>query len=219
MLLDKLYKLFSVPRSLFYSVKLFGVSNGIRIPLWIAPAVKVHGLKKNAIKIDNIRHSKVFFGFGGSEGISANKSALIIVNDSIIVFKGNANFASGTVIRLDNGILQFGERFSCNKNCFISCSDKITFGDDCLLGWSVNIRDADGHQVLLKNRLKASKRSVVIGNHVWIASHVDILKGVNIPEGCVIGYRSCVTKSITTSHSLIVGYPAKPIQNDIAWVE
>lgn len=56
-----------------------------------------------------------------------------------------------------------------------------------------------------------------IGEHVWIASYVDVLKGVNIPDGSVIAYRSCVTKAFNEKGSLIAGYPAKVIRDNIEW--
>ena len=52
---------------------------------------------------------------------------------------------------------------------------------------------------------------------MWIASFVDILKGVVIPDGCVIGYRSCLTGLYTSKNSLIAGYPAREIQGNIEW--
>ena len=52
---------------------------------------------------------------------------------------------------------------------------------------------------------------------MWIAANVDILKGVHVGDGCVIGYRSCLTKSIEDEHCLIAGYPAKILKRNIFW--
>ena len=52
--------------------------------------------------------------------------------------------------------------------------------------------------------------SISIGNDVWIASNVVILKGVSIGDGSVIAAGSVVTKSID-SYTVVAGVPAKEI--------
>lgn len=44
-----------------------------------------------------------------------------------------------------------------------------------------------------------------IGNHVWIASHVDILKGCFVPDGCVLGFKSLVTSKFNDENCIIAG--------------
>ena len=70
---------------------------------------------------------------------------------------------------------------------------------------------------MYENEKKVSQLPVEIGNHVWIAAFVDILKGVNIPSDSVVAYRSCVTKPFFNEHSLIAGYPAKQIKEQVNW--
>ena len=50
---------------------------------------------------------------------------------------------------------------------------------------------------------------VVIGDYVWVAADVTILRGVTIGEHSVIGTRSLVTHDIAP-HTLAFGQPAKP---------
>lgn len=64
---------------------------------------------------------------------------------------------------------------------------------------------------------KPSHKPVHIGNHVWIASEVKILKGVSIADGCVIALGSIVTKSFDEENILIGGFPAKKIQDNVSW--
>lgn len=51
----------------------------------------------------------------------------------------------------------------------------------------------------------------VIGNDVWIASNVVILRGVKIGNGAVIGASSVVTKDVEP-YSIVVGVPARVIK-------
>ena len=96
--------------------------------------------------MDEKKFGIVSIGFHGSEGLEKNRTS-IIIKEGIIRFKGKANLSSGTSIRVDVGNLIFGNEFSCNNNCFFSCSAGITFGEDVLLGWNINVRDSDGHVI------------------------------------------------------------------------
>lgn len=210
-------KIMGIPKSILYNIRIFGIIKGITLPILFSNNTKLYGIRKNSIVISTNK-SRIFIGFGGTAGINASKHTEIILGKTgKIVFNGNAIFSSGTVVRVDNGICTFGDNFNCNKNCFISCAESITFGNDCLLGWNVNIRDSDGHSIFENHKQQVSKKSVNIGNNVWIASNVDILKGVFIGNNNVIGYRSCVTKSIFEEHCLIAGYPAKVLKRNIEW--
>lgn len=56
-----------------------------------------------------------------------------------------------------------------------------------------------------------SKGKIVIGNDCWIGEDVVILSGVTIGDGCCIGARSVVTKSLEP-YSICVGAPCKSIK-------
>ena len=60
-------------------------------------------------------------------------------------------------------------------------------------------------------------KPICIGNSVWIASHVDILKGSSIPDGCVLGFKSLLTSKFKDENCIIAGIPAKILKKDIHW--
>lgn len=210
-------KLISLPRSFVINVRLFGIGGGYKIPLLIDNHIKVEGIRRGAVNIDYAKACSVEIGFSGVRGMRREKGALILGENGSIEFKGSACMSVGTIIRVDSGSLIFGNKFSCNNSCFISCTEGITFGDNVLIGWNVNIRDSDGHTMIRDGEKMESLKKVTIGDHVWIASYVDILKGAAIPDGCVVAYRSCVTKSIDKKNCLVGGYPAKIIRENVDW--
>ena len=116
------------------------------------------------------------------------KTNIIIGKTGKIEFAGKAFIAGGTTIRVENGVCTFCANFSCNTNCFISCTEKVTFGDNCLLGCYVNVRDSDGHTIILNDVEQVSLKSVEI-----------------------------VTKSVNEEHCIIAGYPAKVVRREIDW--
>lgn len=94
----------------------------------------------------------------------------------------------------------------------------ITLGADCMLASAVGIRAGDMHSILDKatgRRINPSK-SIVIGDHVWLARGVTVLKGVSIGSGSVVGAQSLVTEDIPPE-SLAVGVPARVIRSGITW--
>ena len=48
-----------------------------------------------------------------------------------------------------------------------------------------------------------------IGDHVWIASDVTVLRGVRVGDHAVVGAKSLVTADVPP-HTLVYGQPARP---------
>ena len=189
-----------------------------KLPVAIAYNVKIKQSYRNCILIQNSKISPfmIKIGFFGSEAICEHKSIFFMnkKGKGKVVFNGKAKFSSGVVLFNNTGTTTFGKNFSANKNCFISCDNEIIFGNDCLLGWNINIRDSDGHKIYPS---KNAKKNIKIGNHVWICANVNILKNNTIGDNCVVGYNSCLSGISSGDNKLICGYPAKVIKENIEW--
>ncbi len=206
----------SLPKTIYFNFRCLPLKQALRLPIFIKYDVKLGELHPNMIKINApVSRFMIKYGLGGVKGLSTGKSQLWLQNGTI-TFNGKANFAEGCSIR-NNGNLMFGDNFGAGKNCFISCSDEIIFGDDILFAWNGTIRDSDGHTIFMDGMEKPSHKPVHIGNHVWIASEVKILKGITIPDGCIIALGSIVTRSFDEENILIGGYPAKKLQTNVSW--
>jgi acetyltransferase-like isoleucine patch superfamily enzyme len=95
---------------------------------------------------------------------------------------------------------------------------QILIGDDCMLANDIDIRTGDSHSVIdiaSGERLNFPE-DVTIENHVWIAPHVVILKGVSIGSHSVIATGSIVTRSVE-SGVIAAGNPANVIRTGITW--
>ena len=86
---------------------------------------------------------------------------------------------------------------------------EITLGEDVLVGWGVRIVDADMHP--LDRETPERQAPVRIGDRVWIAADVSVLRGVEIGEDTVVGARSVVTRDLPP-RVLALGHPAKPVR-------
>lgn len=211
----------SLPKTIYVNMRLLPFKDAIRLPLIVAydVSVKIKG-KHNSLKVNGgIKPFMMFYGiFKGSEGVpDTGKASLIIENGSTIELNGRSSFQSPCSIRIDGGHLLVGDKFSANKNLFLSCSHEIHLGERLLLGWNVEIRDNDGHTIFHDNVEKKEKAPVVIGNHCWICSHAHILKGTIISDESVIGYKSLVHGRFDEANVLIAGHPAGVVQRNIRW--
>lgn len=117
-------------------------------------------------------------------------------------------------------------------NIVSSEKSKVTFGKYCAVAKNLNIitlnHDYNYPAVqgsFYKNKLQSehpgiknspptkerTKGHVNIGNDVWIGEDVMILSGVTIGDGCCIGAKSVVTKSLPP-YTICVGSPCKPVK-------
>ncbi|MBQ9657917.1 MAG: acyltransferase [Clostridia bacterium] len=152
----------------------------------------------------------------GTRGILSQPSVFEI-SGNLILGKGIL-FGKGAVIRVaKNATLVIGNNLTCNKNLYIQCEKEIVIGNHCLFGWCTSIRDTDGHQLLSNNSIINNSEKIIIGEKVWIASNVDVLKGAIIPNGCVVGTRTLVNKKFDEEGILIVGIPSKKVKSNIKW--
>ncbi len=103
----------------------------------------------------------------------------------------------------------------CNGN------GDVTIGDDCLMSWGIIMRVGDWHTILDAETKKVlnPNKDIVLGNKVWCGSDVYIAKGVTIPDNCVVGARSVVTKQFSEPNCVIVGTPAKVVKTGIIWTK
>lgn len=215
-------KILSVPKSVYINLKVFDFKTAIKLSILVSYNTKLIGVNKGSIVIgDSLRFGKVRIGFGGVDILREGKKSLLrIDNGGKIIFNGLSQFSQGNSIRVGaNGTLIIGNNFTVNKECSIICDGNMKIGNDVLLGWKVNIRDSDGH-VIYDNITKIKnpiRKNVTIGNHVWIASYVDILKGTEIMDNSIMDYKSCILSKFDKSNCIIGGYPAKILRENINW--
>lgn len=95
---------------------------------------------------------------------------------------------------------------------------KILIGQDCMLSNNIIIRTSDSHSIIeneSKKRINHAK-DISIGNHVWIAAWVRILKGSEIKDNSIIALGSIVNSSVP-KNCIVAGIPAKVVKENINW--
>jgi acetyltransferase-like isoleucine patch superfamily enzyme len=96
---------------------------------------------------------------------------------------------------------------------------RIVIGEDCMFSSGIFVRTSDEHPIydLHGGERLNGPQDVILGRHVWIGEGATLGKGANIPEGCVIGARSYVSKRLTRPHSIYAGAPARLMREGVVW--
>lgn len=213
-----LQMLLSIPKTIIFNFHYLPFVQAVKLPFFVHYRTIVNIKNGKIIISKNVTLHRFMIKIGnkGSEGIVEKRYNAVILNGGTIVFKGKAAFGIGSSLRVE-GNLEFGENFNTNRNTFISCTNKITFGKNVLMGWNVSVRDSDGHTLMYNGELQPTIAPVSIGNNVWVCAETHILKGVIVGDNCVIGYKSLLAKGAKNDNVLWAGHPAKIVKDNISW--
>lgn len=176
-------------------------------------------IPKLLLKIQKIKCGKNA-KFYGIPTIIRGKNSSISIGDNFTV---NSSFLSNLVGLYQKSIIfaRDGGKITIGDNVGISgvtiySRESITIGSNTLIGGNTKIFDNDFHPVDPVQRLKSPsenmlKKSVVIGNNVFIGCNCLILKGTKIGDNTTIGAGSVVCGDIP-DNCVAAGNPAKIIK-------
>lgn len=121
-----------------------------------------------------------------------------------------------------NSKITIGDNFSCEDvKLWISGEQnkQIKIGNDCMFSREIILRTSDFHAIFDKTSKKLINTGgdIIVGDHVWVAQRVMVLKRSVIPSGCIIGSHSLVNKKFTKENCIIAGSPAKIVKENIEW--
>lgn len=188
-------------------------------------------IKQNGKKLYNPRIKNLRVNFKGRNNyieirepyfIRKQISIKCLGNNNTIKIAGNSNIQELFVTLYNDNSITIGE------NCFIkrlalstntANGFGISIGHYFLCSCDVGMRVSDAHVIYDINSKKILNfpQSINIGNHVWISQNVLVLKGAYIPDNCVVGAGSVVTKKFKEQNCIIAGVPAKVLKNGINW--
>lgn len=152
-----------------------------------------------------------------------NVTFFIRGNNNLIRIFPNVNFYRGGYfwIEDDGCAIEIGKNTSV-EDAHIAATEpgsKICIGEDCMFAYDIDIRTGDSHSIMdsKTNRRINYSRNITIRDHVWVAAHCTILKGVDLMRNSVIATRSVVTESFNQEGVIIGGSPAKVLKENIFW--
>jgi len=82
----------------------------------------------------------------------------------------------------------------------------ITIGDHCVISQGAHLC-AGSHDIDSSN-FQLITKPILLNSYVWVCAEAFVGPGVNIAEGCVLGARAVVVKSIVEPWTVWAGNPA-----------
>ncbi len=157
----------------------------------------------------------IYHIFSPDKGYHVARTASL--NNKKLIKVGNgADIQDYVVIRAFTKGVDIGKNTQLNPFTVIYDHEKITIGDDVMVGPHVMIASGnhDFKQTEKPMRFAGNltKGPISIGNGVWIGANSVITDGVKIGEGALIGAGTVVTKDVP-AYEIIVGVPGKSIGN------
>lgn len=142
-------------------------------------------------------------------------------NCSVIIQRG-PNSISNTVLWVedDNSQIIVGSGFTMQGGQISATEGKrIEIGNNCMFSSGIDIRNGDSHGIFsLETGLRQNyAEDVKIGEHVWLAKDVTVLKGSTVANNIVIGNKSVVSGLLERENSIYSGIPARLIKENVVW--
>lgn len=147
----------------------------------------------------------------------------IVGNNNKITFEENCHVGPNCSFWLEGNNVQItiGKRTTFTNTVHVNAQEdntSIEIGEDCMFSNHIIIRTSDSHAIYSNetNKRINPAKPIRIGNHVWIAPGSEVMKGVVVGDGCIIGSQTMVTKDVP-ANCLVVGRPARVVKENIRW--
>lgn len=124
----------------------------------------------------------------------------------------------GVVIDVPVGAaLSIGSRSRIMHYTVLAAAESVRIGARTQIAEHCSIRDLDHDMALGKVMLESrgTTSSVTVGDDVWIAAGVRVLRGTTIGDGCVLG-ANAVARGAYPALSISVGAPARVVRYRVA---
>lgn len=176
--------------------------------------------------------SNVVFG----QGVSIRHGQKISIGDGVIIDDGAVLDAKGGA---NSGIV-IGDNTIVSRNVVLSCKNgDIRVGSHCTIGISTLVHAMEGSDVMIGDQVLIGAFSYFIGSgpyetgdiekpfkeqgmlpqggilvadNVWFGSHVQVLDGVSIGTGSIVGASTVVNKNVGDL-DVVAGVPMKVLKN------
>jgi|WetSurMetagenome_2_1015567.scaffolds.fasta_scaffold204373_1 acetyltransferase-like isoleucine patch superfamily enzyme len=206
-------------KTLYFNFKYLPFSQAIKMPVILSRKVYLLATSGKIVFEGPVKMGLIQIGFGNIGIFDKKRSRTIWEVNGKVVFKGKTNIGHGSKISVGKeGTLTLGENFTISAESTIVAFSQINFGNNCLLSWDILVMDTDFHKIIDESGEIINKpRPIMIGDKVWIGCRSLILKGTVIPDNCVIGANSTVSKPLEKQSCLYVGNPAKCVKETVTW--
>lgn len=132
----------------------------------------------------------------------------ITLGDGVLVGRGS-------MVRTRGGSVDIGDHVHIGPSCLLVSAESLVIGRYTLIGFNCSIGGLqhgfdDTDTPIVKQEL-VTRGGVTIGDDVWLGANVNVMDGVRIGKGAIVGAGSVVTHDIP-AYAIAVGSPARVIR-------
>ena len=134
--------------------------------------------------------AKLYIGGGdvelGCDRLKGSKAETLVRlrNRAVWSSEGGCQISYGATVEVLSGGLLDNRFFTMNSGSVLIAAKNIRLGHDVMIGRGVVIYDSDHHAVRNhRGEVHNPDAPIIIGDHVWLATNVTVLKGTTIGAG------------------------------------
>lgn len=107
--------------------------------------------------------------------------------------EGGCRLSYGTTVEVLSGGVLDSQFFTMNTGSVLIAAKKIAMGHDVMIGRNVVVYDSDHHVIRNEDgNITNPDATVSVGDHVWLATNVTVLKGSEIGSNSIIAANTVV---------------------------
>ncbi|HEX4649661.1 MAG TPA: acyltransferase [Steroidobacteraceae bacterium] len=134
---------------------------------------------------------------------------------------GKANTGVWTLRMWGQSSVEIGDDCTSNGTlCWVTWGGRLRIGRDCMFADFIEIHVGDNHAIFDVSTLATTNYrpnpTVIIGDHVWLASRATVLADAVIGSGSIVGSQA-VLKGEIPECSLAAGLPARVTRSSVSW--
>lgn len=161
-------------------------------------------------KLKRVYRDRVFYERTGQKASLVGD--IVLINTNLKIGKNVCIYPY--VQFFGDGLIEIGDNVDIGTGTIIYSSKKggVSIGNNTLIAAQCYIIDHD-HGIkagIIVREQDNIVDSIKIGNDVWIAANVTVLKGSIIENGAIVGAKSLI-KGKVPKNSIVVGIPSKII--------
>lgn len=134
--------------------------------------------------------ARLYLGGGdlelGCERLKGSKTETLVRlrRNAVWSIEGGCQISYGSTVEVLSGAMLDTQFFTMNSGSVLIAAKKICLGHDVMIGRGVVVYDSDHHAVRNSSgEIRNPDAPVIIGDHVWLATNVTVLKGTTIGAG------------------------------------
>ena len=152
------------------------------------------------------------------DDFSASKGSALLDVRGTLVFQGECLFSvDTTVLVLDSAELNIGKFVGVGNGVKIKAYTSVFIGNCTRLAVECQVFDTNFHYVINKKtgEIFNNTAPIHIGAKCWIGNRSSVMKGTNLPDGCIVASNSLLNKDYVARgvepNSVLAGLPAKKV--------